>query len=214
MDRHEVQAFVRRHRKSSGSFFERKLWDLAELAPLGGSTPGGSPSNPYLLRIYVSPRDPQFKWLWTAVRLYADIGEYDPQVFQGVPHLYLHYFFRGDADFEVHNHPWRFSMSMILTGGYIEERWDPLRKALDTKHFDPGDINVIRSTDYHRVTLKAPERGCWTLFLSSDRLDAKNGYDWGFLDPKTEKYTPWGEFLQARAERSERDSAERYPAEL
>jgi hypothetical protein len=198
MERQEIQAFVRKHRKPAGSLLERKLWDVAELAPLGGSTPGGTPENPYLLRIYVSPRDPQFKWLWTALRLYADIGEYDPKIFQGVPHFYLHYFFRGDADIEVHNHPWRFSMSVILTGGYVEERWDPIHKVLETRHLSPGDINVIRSDDFHRVTLKEPDRGCWTLFLSSDRLDFKNGHDWGFMDPKTQKYTPWGEFVQVR----------------
>lgn len=199
MDRSELQAFVRKHRKPSTSFLERKLWDIAEKAPLGGGLPGGSELDPYLLRVYVSPRDPQFRWLWAKLQRFArDLGEYEPALFQGVPHLYLHHFFRGDADAAVHNHPWQFSMSLILTGGYVEERWDPETKSLRTRHCYPGDINVIRASDYHRVVLKHPDRGCWTLFLSTNRVEEKNGYDWGFLDPKTEKYTPWGEFTQKR----------------
>jgi hypothetical protein len=198
MERHEIQAFVRQHRKVSESFLERKLWDVAAAAPLGGGLPGGSLQDPYLLRVYLSPREPQFRALWRALRLYADVGEYDPKVFRGVPHLYLHHFFRGDADAEVHNHPWRFSMSLILTGGYIEERWVPATKTLDTRHLYPGDINVLRKDDFHRVTLNEPERGCWTLFLSSDRLDESNGHDWGFLHPQTEQYTPWGPFVEQR----------------
>lgn len=201
MKRHEIQAFVRRHRRPSESFLERKLWDIAEAAPLGGGLPGGTEDNPYLLRVYVSPRDRQFRWLWKALSLYSDVGEYDPKVFQGLPHLYLHHFFRGDDDVEVHNHPWRFSMSLILTGGYVEERWDPVTKTIKTKDFRPGAINVLRREDFHRVTLHDAQRGCWTLFMSSDRAEEKNGHDWGFLDTKTEVYTPWGPWLEQRATR-------------
>lgn len=198
MERHEVQAFVRKHRNTSVGLFERKLWDVAERAPLGGIYIG-SEANPYLLRIYVSPRSPQFKWLWEKLKAYAeDIGDYDPDLFQGVPHLYLHHFFRGDNDREVHNHPWAFSMSLILTSGYVEERWDRASRTLQTKHFYPGDINVIRRDDFHKVTLKDPSRGCWTLFLSSRRVEEKSGFDWGFLDTNTDQFTPWGPYVEAR----------------
>lgn len=201
MERSEIQAFARTNRTANAGFLERKLWDVAETAPLGG-TLIGSALNPYLLRIYVSPRDPQFAWLWgklKALRVLEDeLGEFESDLFRGIPHLYLHHFFRGDADSELHNHPWLFSMSLILTGGYIEERWHPETRTLRTRHCHPGDVNVIRSTDFHRVTLMRPDRGCWTLFLSSNRVEEKNGHDWGFLDTKTDRYTPWGEFVQRR----------------
>jgi hypothetical protein len=100
----------------------------------------------------------------------------------------------------VHDHPWGFSVSLILTDGYVEERWMPTTKTLKTRRLYPGDINVIRKNDFHRVTLMSPERGCWTLFMTSDRVEEKSGYDWGFLDPKTEQYTPWGPWVQRREE--------------
>src|SRR5271170_2836454 len=37
-------------------------------------------------------------------------------------HVYLHKFHRGDSDEALHNHPWLWSRSFVLAGGYIEER--------------------------------------------------------------------------------------------
>lgn len=194
----DLREFVRKQRKVDSGFFERKLWDLAEKAPLGSHLIG-SEVDPYLLRVYVSPRSPQFKWLWEKLRWYSsEIGDFDPKLVEDLPHLYLHHFFRGDSDLEVHNHPWDFSMSLILTCGYVEERWDPELKRVRVRRCYPGDINVIRASDFHRVTLMEPARGCWTLFLSHRRVQEKDGHDWGFMDPATEKYTPWGPFTEQR----------------
>lgn len=197
MERTEVRDFVRKHRKDSPGFVERKLWDIAELAPLGGHVIG-SVGDPYLLRIYLTPRGPQFKWLWAEAGKYVDIGEYGTRPLSKVPRFFLHHFFRGDADDAVHNHPWPWSLSLILTEGYVEERWDPETKSLKTRHLYPGDLNIIRSTDFHKVTLKNPGRGCWSLFLATGRVEEKNGRDWGFLETQTEKYTPWGEWVDRR----------------
>jgi hypothetical protein len=197
-DAPDLREFVRKQRHTAVGFVERKLWDLAELAPLG-SMLMGSEVNPYLLRCYVSPREPQFRWLWEKIRARAEkIGQFDAALFKGVPHLYLHHFFRGDDDREMHNHPWEFSMSLILTGGYIEERWDIEARKVCTRRCYPGDINIIRAADFHRVTMLDPARGCWTLFLSKHRIEEKNGHDWGFLDTATGKYTPWGPFVSQR----------------
>lgn len=36
--------------------------------------------------------------------------------------IYLHKFHRGDDDLATHSHPWRWAVSLILAGGYREER--------------------------------------------------------------------------------------------
>lgn len=41
------------------------------------------------------------------------------------PNLYLHRFLRPDEDGELHNHPWRWAVSVMLAGGYAEERLAP-----------------------------------------------------------------------------------------
>lgn len=105
--------------------------------------------------------------------------------------LYLHYFYRGDEDWALHNHPWGFSMSLILTNGYIEERWTPggIKKHI----LRPGSINIIRSNDFHRVDLIHPERGAWTLFLTGRRVQ-----EWGFWHPNMPSFVPWPQFVRSR----------------
>ncbi|HEB92340.1 MAG TPA: hypothetical protein ENI94_02520 [Gammaproteobacteria bacterium] len=92
---------------------------------------------------------------------------------------YLHRFVARDADDWVHDHPWGWSVAIVLTGRYQEER---------LKWFDPavgwtsvfrvlraGRINIIRGQDFHRITDCQPET--WTLFIHGPRRKG-----WGFLE--------------------------------
>lgn len=106
--------------------------------------------------------------------------------------VYLHYFHRGDEDPELHNHPWGFSFSLILTNGYFEERW--VGSKIVKRVLRPGSINILRSSDFHRVDLRDPNKGAWTLFFAGKRVQ-----DWGFWHPtiRTE-YMPWRTFIKER----------------
>lgn len=117
----------------------------------------------YLMRLYITPR------AW-------------PKRF------YLHYFFRGDGDRELHNHPWDRSTSLILVGGYREERWDPAAEKVTVREFGPGSVNRLEHNTFHRVDLVAG--GCWTLFCSEERIQ-----DWGFLDVESGEYMSHAEYL-------------------
>lgn len=107
--------------------------------------------------------------------------------FKFLPGIYLHKFLSSDEDPELHNHPWKLSVSLILAGGYTEER----RAKDDTikvASFRPGCLNIIRDNDFHRVDLDSP---CvWTLFFSGNRQQ-----DWGFWDRDTGNYVPWKEHV-------------------
>ena len=172
--RSALRAFIKEHKNKSHPF----LWFIAQLAPFGGTVISPQ-NNPYLLRIYLTPS--LRKW--------------------GIPRPYLHYFFRGDEDRELHNHPWGSSWSYILTGGYTEHRWDPDRKVIRTFQLRPGDVNQIKRDDYHKVILTNPRQGCWTLFVTKDRVQDSDGTDWGFLNTETGEYTPWGEFRDNSVQR-------------
>lgn len=137
------------------------------------------PSGPYLTRYYLFRRS----WLPD----FAPLNK--------LPSVFLHYFHRGDNDRELHNHGWLFSVSLILSGGYIEERLDG--DTTVTRVFGPGSINVIGKDDFHRVDLINPAAGCWSLFFAG--FGGKpSGDDWSFLDPVTKKTTPWREFVSNR----------------
>lgn len=113
------------------------------------------------------------------------------------PGIYLHRFLNGDGDRELHNHPWIASCSLILTGGYVEERLvhrnDPHRKAIITRELKPGHFNFLSGKAFHRIHLVDSQIGTWTLFVSGKEV--KN---WGFLNFETDEVIPWEIYLADR----------------
>ena len=111
--------------------------------------------------------------------------------------VYLHKFHRDDESDELHNHPWRFSIALVLAGGYVEERraeiFDPLdghvSYVVEKRVVKPGTINVIRSSDFHRVDLVGEDS--WSLFVTWRKASS-----WGFWDRHTNTYTPWRQYLE------------------
>lgn len=172
---------------------------------------------PYLTRCYLLGRD----WKWG--------------------NIYLHHFHSSDQGDELHNHPWSWGLSLVLSGGYSEERivnpyyidvkarnerdasrvefkrmiassgkidlkYNPLeidegfccsvmheRTADDLPPLDivrreikPGKLNLIKTTDFHRVDLHDEQKGAWTIFFTGPRSK-----DWGFLDRHTKEFKDW-----------------------
>lgn len=144
---------------------------------------GGSP---YLSRYYLTQRP----------RMPDGSAPFDPHgdpksgVFwpDGVG-LYLHRFHRSDDDGALHNHPWRWSLSLILVGGYSEERRRGTR--VERRFVGPGSLNFIRATDFHRVDLV--ERDAWSLFLAGPKVGS-----WGFWDRASGITTPWRDFIATK----------------
>jgi len=131
----------------------------------------GDDGSPYLLRIYF-------------FRIFRE----------RLPGVFLHYFFRGDYDRALHNHPWVTSASVILSGGYIEER-RMSDGGIRSQAYFPGDLNIISGDTFHRVDLM--KGGCWTLFIAGKRATG-----WGFSE-SPDHFEPHEE----REERMKRDRA-------
>jgi len=89
------------------------------------------------------------------------------------PAIFLHHFVASDAHDAVHSHPWGWSVSLILVGGYRESRCAGEGQVL-VHDYLPGDINVLEAEDRHRVDLLGAD--CWTLFLAGSFEKA-----WRFL---------------------------------
>lgn len=105
--------------------------------------------------------------------------------------VFLHKFHRGDEDRELHNHPWAWAYSLILTDGYIEERkvgHDHL--LLSWK--GPGHINTIYPDTFHRVHLPGKARP-WTIIISGPIVGR-----WGFLNTETNDFTDYADFLRKK----------------
>lgn len=108
-----------------------------------------------------------------------------------LPGIYLHRFFQGDQDRELHNHPWLWSFSFILTGGYIEERRQR-DGSVTFKTRKPFRFNLMSGNTFHRVGLVNKESGAWTLFCSGAEVK-----DWGFL-MENGAFMPHKEYLADR----------------
>jgi hypothetical protein len=99
--------------------------------------------------------------------------------------VFLHQFVGSDPPTQFHDHPWTWGVSLILRGGYLEERRDRERARNTRRWLGPGRLNMLRPGDFHRVELHNG-RPAWTLFVHGPKVRP-----WGFLDAITNAFTPW-----------------------
>lgn len=100
-----------------------------------------------------------------------------------VPGVFVHYFYRSDGDRELHNHPWRWAVSIVLRSGYIEQRMEGSNGTVTERTIRAPAVNLIRGDTFHRVQLLEPDRGCWSIFIAGPRKSA-----WGFIDLETREF--------------------------
>jgi hypothetical protein len=113
-----------------------------------------------------------------------------------LPNIYLHNILLPDSDLALHNHPWPWAISLILSGAYAEMRFD------DLKVYCPGQLNRISANTFHRIVdvHSSKERsGAWTLFITS----GGKRQPWGF-DVPGQGFTPHRERKAFGLNREER----------
>ncbi len=158
----------------------------------------------------VKTKAPPRVWGYT-IKDYLDGGPYltrilFPRIFGFRP--MLHRFHRADGDRALHNHPWKISYSLILRGSYTEER------KLDDEEINGTDaprtrtrlvrwFNVLRDTDFHRVTELHGE--VWTLFVTGPRVQS-----WGFEEDG--EFTDWREYIDRKKAEHGRTEPEQSPS--
>ena len=99
---------------------------------------------------------------------------------------YIHRFVDNDPDRGLHDHPWSWSCSLILAGGYHGLRATHVHTHnapdIRLRYRRPGRFNIIRGDDFHRIILHwhhaNPGTEAWTLFVHGRRAKG-----WGFIQP-------------------------------
>lgn len=123
-----------------------------------------------------------------------------PKVFGIVP--MLNRFHRHDIDRALHNHPWGWAVSIVLSGSYEETRLCPdaddslaVLRGVGDHEAQLEDFtfartvkwfNVLRDTDYHKVDKLRGD--VWTLFITGPKSQ-----DWGFLVNSV--HVPWRKYF-------------------
>jgi hypothetical protein len=105
--------------------------------------------------------------------------------------VYLHHIILPDQDERhvLHNHPWRWAMSFVLNGWYVEERarTSGAHYCRTIGHSIP---NALEADTFHRITDVSPD--CWTLFMVGPKQQG-----WGFDVPE-KGFVPWRARLAER----------------
>ncbi len=100
---------------------------------------------------------------------------------------YLHRFMRPDDDRELHSHPWKWAVSLVLAGGYTEERLKSDGSVVKIRR-RPFTLNFLGPNSFHRVD-ELHGKETWTLFVCGPKIGS-----WGFMVPGR-GVVPWREFL-------------------
>ena len=98
--------------------------------------------------------------------------------------VFLHHFVGSDSPTQFHDHPWTWGVSLILRGGYIEERRGREAASSTRRWLGVGRLNLLRPGVFHRVELH--KRTAWTLFVHGRKVRR-----WGFLDAVTGAFELW-----------------------
>lgn len=93
--------------------------------------------------------------------------------------LYLHHFLASDPDRGLHDHPWNWGASLVLTGGYIE-----LLDYGRARIRSPGAFTVFGPGHRHRVVL-GHKRPAWTLFAHGKRVQGWSFHRFFFKENET-----------------------------
>ncbi|MCH9683739.1 MAG: hypothetical protein K0V04_20060 [Deltaproteobacteria bacterium] len=112
--------------------------------------------------------------------------------------VYLHHIRQSDWDREaLHDHPWD-AVSLVLAGGYIEERLDGDRRgdfSIRARWRGAGTVARVGGELFHRIELLA-DTTAWTLFIVGRKRKT-----WSFFVPSWPKTVAWRDYIQWVADR-------------
>ncbi len=88
--------------------------------------------------------------------------------------VFLHRIALPDAGRDPHTHPFSWSWSLILKGGYTEHRG---ADGSDVRTYRAGRVNRFDVDTIHRIDRLTCDRPVWTLFVAGK----PHGRGWGFV---------------------------------
>jgi len=108
----------------------------------------------------------------------------------------IHAIHRPDRIRWCHNHPWRRSRFVVVSGGYSETRLLPDRSRV-TRRLSVGDVNSFGRDDFHSIDAVDPHT--WTVGLVADECQ-----EWGFMVDDVE-FVPSDRYFREERETAARE---------
>lgn len=91
--------------------------------------------------------------------------------------IYVHHMHDVDSFRWLHNHPWQWFLSFVVSKSYIQDVFDQstnLRKQQHIRWF-----NLFRGLHRYHAIRKLPNNEAWTVVLTPPKLQ---NYEWGYWD--------------------------------
>lgn len=101
--------------------------------------------------------------------------------------LYLHRIQLKDPYRWLHNHPWHWFLSIVLSGHYSQKVLD-LSSNTGRKEVHVRYCNLFRGKNRYHAISDVPERGVWTLVLVPPK--SKNSVRWGYWNEDSGVHEP------------------------
>ncbi|SRR6266536_3971013 len=94
--------------------------------------------------------------------------------------VYIHQICGQDHE-SLHNHPWKWSVALVIAGSYSEER-AVADNGVVKRLIRAGRINFISKNTFHRINDVSP-KGAWTIYIHGPRAQCD-----GFLTKVSEAW--------------------------
>lgn len=104
---------------------------------------------------------------------YYLIGDGSGKTFE----VYVHLMHKVDEFRWLHNHPWRWFLSIVLSGTYWQETLDCHCGVHQREHI--RSFNLFRSFNRYHAIRELPQGCAWTLVVVPPKQD---DYRWGYWD--------------------------------
>lgn len=85
----------------------------------------------------------------------------------------VHHILRSDEGRDPHDHPWSY-LTVILMGGYFEERFDDEGRFVSVRWHGPGSVLWRPANSWHKLIVPQGQTA-WTLFITGRKQAT-----WGF----------------------------------
>lgn len=91
--------------------------------------------------------------------------------------VYVHHMHKVDEFRWLHNHPWRWFLSIVLAGSYRQETLD--RRTGSSRHQHIRRLNLFRRFERYHAIRELPRGTAWTLVIVPPKC---HDYEWGYWD--------------------------------
>lgn len=97
--------------------------------------------------------------------------------------IYVHHMHATDGFRWLHNHPWKWFISFVFSGSYIQETFNRETRTFGKQHI--RWLNLFRGLNRYHAIRELPNGDAWTLVIAPPKL--KN-YNWGYWNDDSNEH--------------------------